>query len=758
MIRKLIIGVLCFMLLGIALRLLPVMLPIARDDITRETFHSVKFLDRNGDLLQEVLSADSRRSVYVDIEDVSPYFVQAMIATEDRRFYEHGGVDYRALGRAVWQNLQAAQVVSGASTISLQLARLLEPAERSLWNKATEAFRAWRLEAGMSKKEILQEYLNRLPMGGNLYGIEGAARAYFGVPAADLTLAQSSFLATIPNSPNRLNPYQNLPGIRQRQRTVLQRMSVNGMIDTSRIEDVLKEDVLLKAQTSSFAAPHFVFGLLPSLSEGEHTLKTTIDPLKQQMVREQIQVVIKRLKRFNVTNAGAILIDNHTGEVLAYVGSADFFNEKYGGQNDAIRSLRQPGSTLKPFLYLMALEQGFHPATIISDIPTHYKMPSGIYSPKNYSESFRGPVRLREALANSLNVPAVRVGAKVGVSPFLQRLREHGFESLTETADHYGVGLVLGGGEVTMLELARAYVGLARSGKQLPLKMRRPETTDEQHSPSASMQISKPEYNYLIGNILSDPFARAAEYGFDSVLNLPFQCSAKTGTSWRFCDNWTMGFTEDYTLGVWVGNFDHSPMMNVSGVTGAGPIFANIMYQLYTRREKPQAQPMPEGLVREKICPLSGKRHTENCPSVFEEMLPENQLAVLQKTPCQMHQTSGDDVPQLPARYLSWASGLGVEAKADSGDADAAFRIVNPQEGATYLRMSYVAGQYQSIRFEMNRRSPESKVHWLLNGEPLETTVADHEILWQSRPGEYKLTAIADSDQSLSSSVSFTVK
>ena len=337
------------------------------------------------------------------------------------------------------------------------------------------------------------------------------------------------------------------------------------------------------------------------------------------------------------------------------------------------------------------------------------------------------------------------------------RLHEHGFTSLEEDADHYGLGLVLGGGEVTMLELAQAYMGLANLGRQFPLRMIVADSLDSAN-PQPYATISAPHLNFLISNILSDPFARAAEYGFDSILNLPFTCSAKTGTSFRFCDNWTMGFTEDYTLGVWVGNFDHSPMMNVSGVTGAGPIFANIMYQLYTRKDKPQDPNTPQEVVRLKLCPLSGKLRSDACPSVFEELIQSSEVMELEKEICEMHLPEIREATQLPPRYLNWASGLGMAAVPDSSADESLFRIVNPQSGAVYQRISYLAGEYQSIRFELNRQCPEEKIHWLLNGEPLEITVDEHEILWQSQPGQYKLTAVAGSDETLSASVSFTVK
>jgi penicillin-binding protein 1C len=613
-------GVIFFSLL---FRYTPHLIPLSQSDIARQRFHSVKFYDRNGELLQEVLSQNSTRSVHVNLKEVSHYFIDAIIAAEDKKFYRHSGIDYPAVLRAAWQNIRSGEIVSGASTITLQLSRMIDPASRTILNKIQEAYRAYRMEAGMDKDAILEEYINRLPMGGNLYGIESATRSYFGIASHDLTLAQATFLATIPNSPNRLNPYHNLTEIKERQKNILHRMVGLGMIAEKRVAGILKEKVLLKTQQANFLAPHIVFNLMENLPNKSHSVVTTIDINLQKMVSRQISEVLSKLKFYHVTNAAVLLVDNHSGEVLAYAGSADYFNTNHSGQVDGVRALRQPGSTLKPFLYLLAMEEGFHPATLISDLPTHYRMPEGVYSPKNYSESFHGPVRMREALANSLNVPAVRTLAKIGVDKFLTRLQKYRFDSLEETADYYGVGLVLGGAEVSLYELTRAYSCLAGMGNFQSLREISELDGKRLSSSNGTRKISSEQYNYLIAHILSDHYARTAEFGFSSVLDLPFPCAVKTGTSFRFCDNWTVGFTTDYTLGVWVGNFDHSPMMRVSGITGAGPIFAGTMLMLYSDKKYPADFPPPEGISRINICPLSGKKPGPHCPTVLNEFIPE---------------------------------------------------------------------------------------------------------------------------------------
>lgn len=757
--RSKIFLIICFFLLcSLLFRLSPFLFPISLQDIEKDQFHSIKFYDRDGFLLQELLSADANRAVAVELDQVSPYFLKAIIAAEDKNFYDHHGIDYAAILRALYQNIRSGKIVSGGSTITLQLARLLHPRERTLFNKFREAYYAYRLEAGMDKSEILQVYVNRLPMGGNQYGVEGAARAYFGIPARELTLAQATLLAAIPNSPNQLNPYHGLPQIKKRQRILLERMIRQAMIPPERLDGVLKEDIQLKPQTASFQAPHFVFQLAQNLPTGAQTVKTTIDIELQKLVAEQIQQVLDQLKSYHVTNAAALLLDNRNGEVLAYVGSADYFDNEHDGQYDGVRALRQPGSALKPFLYLLAMEEGFHPATLISDIPTHYRMPGGLYSPKNYSETFHGPVRLREALANSLNVPAVRTLAKIGTEKFLKRLKEYQFDSLNEDAEYYGVGLALGGGEVSLYELTRAYLCLARMGDFQPVR-EMTEINDISQPPfSAAKTISLPMYNYLVTDIMSDPFARSSEFGFYSILNLPFPCAAKTGTSFRFCDNWTVGFTRDYTLGVWVGNFDHTSMMKVSGISGAGPIFANIMYSLYQNKAWPEKYDPPEGMVKRVICPLSGKRPGKYCPSRLEEFIPLRDLPEYETDECTMHLADGNKSKTVvPAEFRVWADRLGIETASHPVD-QAVVEIVHPKNKAVYYRFANLKPEFQSIRLQAESYPDSAALHWFLNDHFLRKTSGTHEFLWQVIPGNFVLKAVQEDDKNICSQVEFEVK
>ncbi|NOQ96623.1 MAG: penicillin-binding protein 1C [Calditrichae bacterium] len=743
----------------LAFRLIPSLLPVKPQDLQREEFHSVLFYDRHGNLMQEVLSASSTRSVSVDINAISPYLLDAMVATEDKNFYSHNGIDYGAVLRALYQNISSAGIVSGASTITLQLARLQHSAERTILNKIREAFYAYRLEAGLDKKTILESYQNRLPMGGNLYGVEGAARAYFGVAAADLTLAQATFLAAIPNSPNRLNPYRNPGEIKKRQKTILERMVQQKMIEETRISGVLKEDVLLKPQTSSFAAPHLVFQLMQELPINAQSVRTTIDMELQQMVAEQIKQVLFRLKNYQVTNAAALLLDNHSGEILAYVGSADYFNEEIDGQYDGIQALRQPGSALKPFLYLLALEKEYNPASVISDIPSHYRMPTGVYSPRNYSESFHGPVRIREALANSLNVPAVRMLAKLEIDSFLHRLHEYEFHSLNREPEFYGIGLALGCGEVTLYELSRAYLCLARLGDFLPVKAVTYINDNPTDSIDFEKNISNPALNYLITHMLSDHHARTMEFGFSSILNLPFPCAAKTGTSYKFCDNWTIGYTRDFTLGVWVGNFDHKPMLKVSGVSGAGPIFANTMVQLYRGKPWPEDFSEPPGIARITICPLSGKKPNPACPSRIEELIPQRDLAEHESGQCEMHiRVSSSTKTIIPAEFRSWAEPLGYEVRYTETSAGEFIRILHPKDGATYYRLPNLAPEFQSIRIEAECANKQATIDWYLNGKLLRSTQNPHGFLWQISPGSFRLRSVINGDRNTSKEVSFNVK
>ncbi|RCJ16071.1 penicillin-binding protein 1C [Nostoc sp. ATCC 43529] len=734
--------ILAVLLICLVVRLLPYFAPIRAADIAQNQL-AMQFSDRNNLPLGTLLTRDQEHTSVVGLNQVSPQFIQAILAAEDASFYEHGALDMKAVVRAIKEAIHAKRIVSGASTITMQLARMLEPVPRTLSGKMQEIWLSWRLVAGMNKDEILSGYINRLPMGGNIYGVEAAARTYFSIPASDLNLAQASLLAAIPNNPTYFNPYEHWERLKQRQKYVLNRMVVEGYVSEANATRTSTEKVVFQSrQQGIIAAPHFLFWLAnqfdktqtkeissrprvpASLRPENSVIRTTINRPLQQFVEAQVQQVISSLAANNVHDAAALVIDNHTGEVLAYVGSPDYFNEAKLGRNDGVQALRQPGSTLKPFVYELALEKNLiRPNTILADVPARYAIPGAkLYSPTDYTESFLGPVRVRIALANSLNVPAVRVLEKVGVENFLERLHELGFEHLNQTPEHYGLGLTLGSGEVSLWELARAYVIMARFGDAIPLV----STFSDYQIPTDAMNrvstISNQKIWQLIANILSDNHARATAFGVDSVLNLPFPAAVKTGTSSNFRDTWTVGFTTDYTVATWVGNFNGEPMRQVSGVTGAAPLWNRIMLHLHEHQE-PAAFPPPEGLIQLPICAISGLKPTLDCTSVVQEYFyPEDK-----------NNYEAENKFDLPPEYDEW-----LAKQQRSHLISDNLRILSPHHGDVFLLYPGEAGQ-QKLEFKLagNKSAP---VEWWLNGEKLNTNSANS-LFWNLRPGKWTLEA-----------------
>jgi penicillin-binding protein 1C len=718
---KVILGII---LTGVTVRSLPYLAPIRAQNITQDSL-AVEFSDRYGQPLGTLLSRDQNHTAIVPLDQVSPHFIQAIIAAEDKRYYQRGAVDSKAIVRAILEAIQARKIVSGASTITMQLARMLEPAPTTLVNKSREIWLSWRLVAGMNKNEILQAYINRLPMGGNLYGVEAASRTYFNIPATDLSLSQASLLAALPNDPTDLNPYYNLQGLKQRQRYVLDRMVEDGYITAKQAEYANRENVEFQLpQLRVMASPHFLFWVSEQMSYSSETsipkphIQTTLDLKLQQFVEAQIKQVVMALSDKNVNQAAAIVINNKTREVLAYVGSPNYFNTLNLGSNDGVQALRQPGSTLKPFLYELALEEDIiQPHTILADVPTYYAIPGAkLYSPIDYSETFLGPVRVRLALANSLNIPAVRVLEKVTVPLFLSRLQTLGFKHLNQPPEHYGLGLSLGSGEVTLWELAQAYVTLANQGQFKPLV-----TTLTQDKTKNTQQIDRSETWQIITDMLSDSHARAAAFGVESVLNLPFPVAVKTGTSSDHRDTWTVGFTTDYTVATWVGNFDGKPMQNVSGVMGAAPLWSRIIMHLHSQ-EEPLNFPVPSELVKLPICATTGTKPTSDCQSGIV-------LEYFHQDDVPAYQSSAENLKLTP-EYNEWL------ARQQRFDLTAnQLRILSPQPDDYFL---VNPDQSPQLEFKMIGNSQEP-VEWWLNGEKL-ATKSVNSLFWQMQPGKWTLT------------------
>ncbi|WP_413172478.1 penicillin-binding protein 1C [Anabaena azotica] len=724
--------ILTVIIVCLIVRLLPYFAPIHSQDIAQQQL-AMQFTDRHGLPLGTILTHDQEHTSIVPLNQVSQQFINAILAAEDGNFYAHGALDLKAIVRAIKDAVEQKKIISGASTITMQLARMLDNSPRTLSGKLHEVWLSWRLTAGMNKNEILAAYINRLPMGGNIYGVEAAAQIYFSTSASDLNLAQASLLAAIPNNPNYFNPYQHWERLKQRQNYVLNQMIKDGYISSSEAERIYKEKVVFQSRKQGIvAAPHFLFWLAKQSTstrkQGEEleslTIQTTINRPLQEFVEAQVQQVIASLADNNVHDAAAVVIDNYSGEVLAYVGSPDYFNDVKLGRNDGVQALRQPGSTLKPFLYELALEKGvIKPNSILADVPSHYAIPGAkLYSPRDYTNSFLGPVRVRVALANSLNVPAVKVLEKVGVQTFLNRLHELGFTHLNQSAEFYGLGLTLGSGEVSLWELARAYLTMARLGKSTPL------VTRLNHSPVSSPQFPVPNpINWqLIIDMLSDRYARATAFGVDSVLNLPFPVAVKTGTSSNYRDTWTVGFTTDYTVATWVGNFNGELMRQVSGVTGAAPLWNRIMLHLHENQPPADFAP-PKGLVQLPICANTGLKPTPDCSSVVQEYFSlEDKLA---------YENSTDF--HLSPVYDQW---LAKQPQANFSSDE--LRILSPRNGDLFLLSPSAEGQ-QKLKFKVAGNSHQS-IEWWLNGKKLSAqsnTQSDNEIFWQLRPGNWTLEA-----------------
>lgn len=722
--------------IAVGIRLVPYLVPIRAADIA-QTDQAFTFYDRHGLRLGTVLSEDQEQTSVVGLAEISPYFQQAILAAEDQNFYDHGALDLKAIARAIQQAAKHKKIVSGASTVTMQLARMLQPNPWTIPAKFQEIWSSWRLAAGMDHDEILTAYINRLPMGGNIYGVEAAARIYFGVAAVDLSIAQAAILASLPNNPVYLNPYDYAKNLKVRQRYVLDRMVTDGYISQTQADQAFAEKTAFQPRNQGIeAAPHFLFWLAEQLdTTANPTVKTTLDRELQKFVTGQVQQTVLNLAQKDVTQAAAIAIDNETGEILAYVGSTDYFQTENLGQNDGVQALRQPGSTLKPFLYQLALEQNtIRPNTVLADIPTYYAIPGAkLYEPTDYSETFMGPVRVRLALANSLNIPAVRILEKVGVANFLHHLRDLGFEHLKEDPDYYGLGLTLGSGEVSLLELAIAYRTMANQGEYGDVASL---LGSDQLSRSPLIKgggVSRGDLPsvtswQIITQMLNDKHARATAFGVDSALNLPFPAAVKTGTSSNYRDTWTVGFSEKYTVATWVGNFDGSPMNKVSGVAGAAPLWREIMLNLHKNNE-PQAFAQPENTVERAICALSGKKSTGLCPSVVQEYFYTEDLPRYETELDDFYQEINGEIRlNLPSEYSDW---LATQTEIDVPQSG--LRILFPNDGDRLLtdpkNPTQITIQLQTIN--------DAPVQWFFNGKPWQPDTANPKLTLQ--PGNWTL-------------------
>jgi penicillin-binding protein 1C len=734
---------------------------------------SVRVLDRGGRLLAEVRTRRGELSSHVSLDQVSPWVIPALLAAEDARFFEHPGADPVAMARAFGQLVREGRVVSGASTLTQQLARTVAPHPRTAMGKLGEIVMALRIERSLDKRRILEEYLGRVEFGPNLRGIDAASRYYLDKPAGALDLGEAAALVSIPRGPSLYDPRRGLERLERRRLRVLERMRAQGLADERAIDLAKKSPIRLARGEKPLGAEHLVAALASGgLGQGasgfasQRTVKTTLDSALQRAAEEAAERSKVRLRDVSASSAALVVMDNESGDVLAYVGAPDFHDEKALGQNDGVRALRQPGSTLKPLLYAAGMQElGLTAASLLPDIELSFSNEKGVFSPKNYDRRTHGPVLVREALANSLNVPAVVVVDRLGVPRALQVLHHDGFDSLTRAPSDYGVALALGDGEVRLLELVRAYAMLARGGTLVRERVIRATLdaagSERDFPPSKPERVLDARIAAVVTDVLADPAARASAFGRGNVLEFPFPVAVKTGTSKGYRDNWTVGYTREVTVGVWVGNFDGSPMVRSSGVSGAAPLFRDVMTAAMNGRN-PEPLVDRTGLVEVEICALSGAVPSADCPHRRRELFPKGREP---HAACTMHETVAIDpanglragpacrsaerrpFERYPVEFSAWATDArrplapagfsprcpGIEAGPDEAPAlrfplDGARFHVDPDSTKQEIVFAATAGEGRVVRF-------------VLDGRPVGSVRAPFRVPWALERGAHRLEA-----------------
>jgi penicillin-binding protein 1C len=765
--------------------------PLPAGLLDDERARSTTVVDRRGVVLYEARSASGTRTTWLDAATLPPTLVAATLAAEDHRFWKHAGIDPIAFVRAAARTLLGGRT-EGGSTITQQVAKLLlarqhpEPLRaRGVRAKLEEAVIALRLEHRLTKREILALYLNLASYGNQLVGAERASQAYFGSSTSMLTPAQAAFLAALPQRPSRFNPYRDADRARARHRHVLARMRDLGFLSAAETDQALAERLRFTRDMPAFLAPHFVDMVLSQSQVDEDgggagvaraaratgatratRVETTLDAALQADVQGIIRGERQDLERHGAFNVAVVVMENATGEWLAWEGSGNYGDQEHGGTINGALTPRQPGSALKPFTYALAFDQGYSPANVLPDIPSHFPTaePGVLYSPRNYDGRFRGPLRVRAALAGSENVPAVALLSELGVPPLVRFLRQVGFTTFDKTANYYGLGVTLGNAEVPLAELTAAYATFARGGVWLaPTAVRRSGNA----APEA-VRVLSPRAAFWITDILSDPDAREFVFGRGGNLEFPFPVAVKTGTSQGYRDNWTVGYTKDVTVGVWVGNFNRESLRSSSGVTGAGPIFHAVMLAAVQRArghlpaaEDAALATAPTDLRRVTICALSGMRANAWCPTRITEWMPADAAPL----PCSWHHESDEGLLTIwPAQYQSWAKGRGLlddhDRKRDrdgSGPvrldtpsptlgrttraaSNCALDIRNPPPGAIYLIDPTLRRDFQTLPLQATC-AQNQRIEWRMDGDMIGASTGSDALKWPLAPGHHRITA-----------------
>lgn len=759
---------------------------------------STRIYDRNGRLLYEILPQAQGRNRNISFQEIPISCAHAAIAVEDANFYSHPGVDPVGVIRALWINLRGGEIIAGGSTITQQTARILlldpqQQAERTLHRKLREMVLALQLQARYSKEDVLAMYLNQVYFGNLAYGLDGAARAYFHKNAPDLSLAECALLAGIIQNAISYDPLSNFEGAKERQAITLDLMVQAGFITQAQSDSAKVDELQFAAIPYPIEAPHFVMEVWKILERdypdqlhaGGLEVITTVDvnwtKQAQTIVQRQLDALnnpIDDSLPARANNAAVVALDPMTGEVLTMLGSPDFFDEDIDGAVNAAMALRQPGSTLKPFTYAEAMNTEYSDpytaGTMMFDIKTPFvtrKLES--YTPANYGLIEHGPVLVREALASSYNIPAVIALEHIGMDRFVRFVGKLGMDNLASN-NEVDLSITLGGGEIRLIDLTQAYSSFANGGyaiePQYILSITDAAGNElfEYEAPPLSRRVMDERIAYIISDMLSDNDARIPSFGINSPLNLGFPVAAKTGTTTDFRDNWVMGYTPDMVLGVWVGNANNVPMIDVTGVSGAGPIF-----NLFMRHIK-QGQPTldfiePEGIQHLEICRLDGLLPSDACQLRMTELYLPGTEPTEYDTYYQVFTIdietgflATDSTPPenrleqtflvLPQELHEWAVRAGVRlppfgAEFTAPDANKGLRLLDPDPYTIFEISPVTPIETQRLRFAVGTPPNTSEVLFVMDGTPIgKAYSAPWDVWWSLELGQHELQAIAALD------------
>ena len=734
-------------------------LPDYRHEIERQRSQSgTVVVDRNNRILRIFPDSGDRFTLWGPIEEFPECLKLAVIAAEDKRFYHHPGFDPIAIVRAFCANIKHRRTVSGASTITQQVVRLIRPRPRTYLAKFMELLESVKMECQLSKDQILELYLNLSPMGGNIRGARLAARIYFGKDINEINISEAAALAALPRSPSRYDP-RNKVGrkllLKQRDRILTEMTEQNPLLEDT-MRSALSWPIDFRISGLPLEAPHFVDFVISRASDKRKRIKTTLDFDLQKSVEAIFASHKNRLRRMGIRQSGC-LIASTRGEALAMVGSLGY-GQKDQGFNNAVLSSRSAGSTLKPFLYAMALEEGSNAATEIADTFRAYRTPQGDYLPLNADRRFYGPVSIRSALGNSLNISAVKTAGRIGTENFYQLLESLGLANdKCTSAGFYGLGIAVGNLEVSLYHLVQAYSALALEGEYQPLTV----FADEKQS---KRRVFSAETAYMVSNILADPSARLLTFGNPAYFDFGFPVAVKTGTSSGFRDCWVVAYTPKNVIGIWAGNFNGSPTNGASGSAACGPILQDLIQLLY-RDQSPGEFIRPAAVKERLICSMSGKLAAPRCPYKTKELFVGNEKPVAE---CDLpHDDQAHHV--LGGPYAHWIY------RREKVQGKGRFRLMQPspmilgknvmmtpplRSSSAFLGKSHIeiVSPHDADRFVLSSRSPNRVIFravpepvvkyvvWLIDGFEIGRVPPPYELSWEFTRGKHTVHAVTPSN------------